>query len=155
MWVNTPESKEIVKELSKELIADIAPEEIELVDDLLNDYYANPNMHRSKDNPLGFGSEILVASTPVVAMALQAFFNFLLTTVWVSVQKEGAAVIAQKVKNLINPAPHKTEPALGLNQEQLNTAKQLIKKEAMRGGMTPKKAEDLALKIVARIALTS
>ncbi|MDO8753526.1 MAG: hypothetical protein Q7J80_06495 [Anaerolineales bacterium] len=155
MWINTPESKEIVKEFSKELIAEIAPEEIGLVDELLEDYYANPNMQPSKDNPLGFGSEILAASTPVVAMALQVLFNYIITEVWTSAQKEGAAVIAQKVKKLINPEPHKTEPALGLDQEQLKKAKQLIKKEAMRGGMNSKKAEDFALKLVARIALKS
>lgn len=155
MWINSPESKQLVTEVSKEIIADIAPEELELADELLDDYYADPSVHQTKDNPLGFGSELLAASTPVVALALQTFFSFVLNEVWASAQKEGAALIAEKMKTLMNPEKEKTEPALGLTRKQLEKAKQLIKKEAMRGGMKPKKAEDLALKIAARIALTS
>ena len=153
MWTDTPESKEIVTELSRELVAEIAPEELELVDELIDDYYANPTIHEAKDNPLGFGSELLAASTPVIAMALQTLFNFILNEVWVSVQKESAVLIAQKMKTLFHPTKEKADPALGLTREQLEKAKKLIKREAMRGGMKPKKAEDLALKIVARIAL--
>lgn len=155
MWNHTPEGKKLVKEVSKEIVADIAPEEMELVDELLEDYYANPVVPENKDNPLGFGSDLLAASTPVIALALQTLFNFVLNEVWVSAQKEGAVLIAQKMKALLNPDKEKAKPAFGLTQEQLEKAKKLIKKEAMRGGMKPKKAEDLALKIVSRIALTA
>jgi len=155
VWSDTPESKQLVTEVSKEIIAEIAPEELEFVDELLNDYYSNPIVHETKDNPLGFGSELLAASAPVVAMALQTFFNFILGEVWTSTQKEGAVLIAQKMKALINPTQEKPEPGFGLTRDQLAKAKQLIKKEAIRGGMKPQKAEDLAVKIVARIALSS
>jgi hypothetical protein len=154
MWTNTPESKQLIQEVSRELVAEVAPEELELVDELLEDYYANPAVHEVKDNPLGFGSEVLAASTPVVAMALQTVFNFILNEVWVSAQKESALLIAAKMKALFNSTKEKPEPSLGLTLEQLEKAKKLIKKEAIRGGMKPQKAEDLALKIVARIALT-
>lgn len=154
MWIHTPESKQVVTEVSKELVAEVAPEELELVDELLDDYYAHPTVHKPEDNPLGFGSEFLAASTPVIAMALQTLFTFILNEVWVSAQKESAALIAQRMKALFNPTKEKAEPALALTREQLEKAKQLVKKEAMRGGMKPKKAEELALKIVGRIALT-
>jgi hypothetical protein len=160
MWINSPESKQVITDISKELVAEIAPEELELVDELLDDYYANPEVHESKDHPLGFGSEVLAAATPVIAMALQTLFTFILNEVWVSAQKESATLIAEKMKSLFNrdkassPKGDKAEPALELTREQLEKAKQLIKKEAMRGGMKPKKAEELALKIVGRIALT-
>ena len=153
MWINTPESKQVVTQLSRELVAEIAPEELELVDELLEDYYANPTVHESKDHPLGFGSEFLAAATPVVAAALQAFFNFILNEVWVSAQKESAELIAGRMKALFNPGKKKAEPTLQLTEGQLEKAKQLIKKEAIRSGMKPKKAEDLALKIIGRIAL--
>ena len=160
MWIHTPESRQVITEVSKDLVAEIAPEEVELVDELLDDYYANPEVQESKDNPLGFGSEVLAAATPVVAMALQTLFTFILNEVWVSAQKESATWIAQKMKALFNPdktsSPKgvKAVPTLELTREQLEKAKHLIKKEAMRGGMKPKKAEELALKIVGRIALT-
>jgi hypothetical protein len=144
----------VVTEVSRELVAEVAPEELEVVDELLADYYANPTVHESQDNPLGFGSEFLAASTPVIAMALQTLFNFILNEVWVSAQKESAVLIAERMKSLFNPKKEKAEPALGLTREQLEKAKQLIKKEAIRGGMNPRKAEDLALKVVARISLT-
>lgn len=153
MWISTPESRQVVTEVSRELVAEIAPEELEVVDELLDDYYANPTPHESRDDPLGFGSEFLVASTPAIAMALQTLFNFILNEVWVSAQKESAILIAAKMKSLFNPKKEKAEPALGLTREQLEKAKQLIKKEARRGGMNPQKAEDLALKVVARTSL--
>ena len=87
-------------------------------------------------------------------MALQTLFNFILNEVWVSAQQESAVLIAEKMKALFNPAKKKAEPALALTREELEKAKQLIKKEAMRGGMKSKKAEELALRIVGRIALT-
>ena len=154
MWNNTPESKRLVAEVSKEIVAEIAPEELEFVDELIEDYYSNPVVPVNRDNPLEFGSELLAAATPVVAMALRTLFNFILNEVWGSAQKEGAVLIAQRMKALLNPTKEKPEPGLGLTQEQLEKAKKLIKKEAMRGGMKPKKAEDLAMKIVGRIALT-
>jgi hypothetical protein len=161
MWINTPEGKQVVTELSKELVAEVAPEELELVDELLDDYYANPAVHETKDDPLGFGSEILAAATPVIAMALQTLFNFILNEVWVSAQKESAVLIAEKMKTLFHPEKtsspkeKKADPPLDLelSPEELEKAKQLIKKEAMRGGMKPKKAEELALRIIGRIAL--
>ena len=153
MWNDTPESRALVTEVSKEIVSEIAPEELEMADELLDDYYADPEVHEGKDDSLEFGSEFLAASTPVVAMALHALFGFIVSEVWASAQKEGATMIAQKMKVLLNPAKEQPEPALGLTQEQLEKAKKLIKKEAQRGGMNPKKAEDLALKIVARIAL--
>jgi hypothetical protein len=155
MWNDTPESKQLVTEVSKQIVAEIAPEELEFVDELIEDYYANPAAPQNRDNPLGFGSELLAAATPVIAMALQTLFNFVLTEIWGSAQKEGTELIAQKMKTLLNPDKEKSEPALGLTQEQLEKAKKLIKKEAIRGGMKAKKAEDLAMKIVGRIALTA
>jgi hypothetical protein len=154
MWINTPESRQVVTEVSRELVEEIAPEELGFVDELLDDYYADPTVPESKDNPLGFGSEVLAAATPVIAMALQTLFTFILNEVWVSAQKESAVLIAEKMKALFHPQKEQAKPALELTREQLEKAKQLIKKEAMRGGMKPKKAEELALKIVGRIALT-
>jgi hypothetical protein len=126
---------------------------LEFVDELIEDYYTSPAIPQNRDNPLEFGNELLAAATPVIAMAVQTLFNFILNEVWGSAQKEGAVLIAQKMKAILNPDKEKAEPALGLTQEQLEKAKKLIKKEAMRGGMKPKKAEDLAMKIVGRIAI--
>jgi hypothetical protein len=114
MWIDTPESRQVVTEVSRELVAEIAPEELEVVDELLDDNYANPSVHESKDSPLGFGSEFLAASTPVIAMALQTLFNFILNEVWVAAQKENAILIAEKMKSLFNPKKEQAEPALGL-----------------------------------------
>jgi len=89
----------------------------------------------------------------VVALVFQDLFNFVLAEAWTSIKNEGAEMIAKKIKGMFNPEHKKEEPALGLNQQQLNKAKQLIKKEAMHGGMSAQKAEALALKIVGRMAL--
>jgi len=152
MWTNTRESKELTREITKDIINDIAPEELRFVDDLIDDYYSDPIIHKSNDNPLGFGSDLLVASTPIIIMTLNTVFNFILNEVWVSTQKESAVLIASKMKALFNPTK-KTGADLQLTSKHLSIVKQLIKREAIRGGMKSQKAEDLALKIVGRISL--
>src|SRR5687768_6534988 len=105
-----PETRRLINEVSKAIGAEVAPGGLELADELLDDYYSNPAVHEGKDNPLGFGSELLAASTPVIAMSLQALFNFIVNEAWASAQKEGAVLIAQKMKALLNPVKEKAEP---------------------------------------------
>lgn len=154
MWNKSEESHQLLKEVSKEFIAEIAPEELEYADELLEEYYQNPPQESSRsDDPLAFGGEILVAVTPVVAMVLQAVFKFLVEEAIKSAKEEGAALVAKKIKAFFNPTVNAQEEKTTLTVEQLKKLKELAKKEARRGGMSAKRAEDFALKIVARLSL--
>lgn len=100
MWTETTESQHLVGEITKDLVADLAPEELEFADELLAEYRQNPGRAVSEDDPLGFGDGLIVALTPVVALAVQAVLKFLADEVIQAARQESAAIITQKVKHL-------------------------------------------------------
>lgn len=154
MWNTTRESHELLAEISKEFISEIAPEEFEYADELLEEYHQNPpQVSNSGDDPLAFGGEILVAVTPVIAMVLQAVFKFVVDEAIKSAKDEGASLIADKIRALFNPSANTKDERLVLTTDQLKKIKELAKREARRGGMSAKKAEDFALKVVGRISV--
>ena len=153
MWTETAEGHQLVGEISKEIVAQMAPEEMEMFDELLQEHFQNPKPSTTGDEPLGFGGDLMVAMTPVVAIAVEAVVKFLLEEVIKAAKQESATLIVQKVKTIFNPSKEKTGALPKLTPEQLQKVKDLVRKEALRGGMKPKKAEDVALMITARLAL--
>jgi hypothetical protein len=153
MWTDTADGHQLVGEISKDIVAQTAPEELEMFDELLQEHFQNPASFTTDDEPLGFGGELMVAMTPVVAMVVEAVITFLLQEVITAAKQESVAVIAQKVKAIFNPSKEKKGDLPTLTSEQLKKVKELVRKEALRGGMKPNKAEDVALMITARLAL--
>jgi hypothetical protein len=96
----------------------------------------------------------MVTATPVIAMALNSVLNFLIAEVIKVAKTESAAFISQKVKAFFNPVPFDPGSAFSLSKEQLAAIKGLAKKELRRGGMSSKRAEDAALRIMARLAIS-
>jgi hypothetical protein len=121
----------------------------------LLEYYEHPPKSLViSDDPAGFGGNLMVTATPVIAMALNSVLNFLIAEVLKAANTESAAFISQKVKAFFNPIPSNQEPAFSLSKEQLAAIKGLAKKELRRGGMSSKRAEDAALRIMARLAIS-
>ena len=42
MWTDTVESQQLMGEISKDIVIQIAPEEMEIFDELLQDHFQNP-----------------------------------------------------------------------------------------------------------------
>jgi hypothetical protein len=109
MWTETHEGRKLVTELTSEIIGDIAPQELEIFPELIEEYF-DPAKNQSptrveRDNPLGFGMDGMVQmATPLVAAMVTAFLKSLLKDTLKTVQEEGAAVIRAKIKTLLNPA---------------------------------------------------
>jgi hypothetical protein len=59
-----------------------------------------------------------------------------------------------KSQAFFGTAEEKKQAGIGLSPDELAKIRSLVKKEAARGGMPPKDAEDLALQIVGRLALS-
>lgn len=155
MWNTTEEGRQLLAELSKDLVAEIAPEELEYVDELLMEYYEHPPKPLViSDDPAGFGGNIMVTATPVIAMALDTVLRFLISEVLKTAKTESAAFISQKVKTFFNPVPSDPDSAFSLSKEDLAAIKDIAKKELRRGGMSSKRAEDAALRIMARLAIS-
>ena len=152
MTVTTTENQQLVYTISKDIVEQIAPEELEVFDELLEEYFAHP-LAANSDDPLAFGSDILVAVTPFVAIAIQITVQFLTEDVFNALKKEGQEAIVKKVKSLFSKPKQEETPSLALDKKQLANINEIIRKEVIRHGMQAKQAEDLALTITARLAL--
>src|SRR5262245_32214717 len=110
----TPTDRALVAELAQEIIADVAPEELDLFDDLSAEYFANPKppdmSSKSGDDALGFGiGDMLIASTPAAAAMVSVVVAFATQVIVQAASDEASDTIRERVKALFQrgkgPAP--------------------------------------------------
>jgi hypothetical protein len=160
MFVNSSEGQVVVQELSKRLVSQLAPEELEMFDELYAEYRANPVPPVNVDNndPLGFGiTDIVAVVTPAAGAAASATVAYLASEIIKSAKDESAAVIQGKIKALFNPEKKKPQAdpdPSPLSKELLEQIKKLAVKSARSQGLSPKKAEQIALALVGQLVLS-
>ena len=159
MWNQTPEGDAFVRELSKGLVEQFAPEELDMFDELYSEYQENPTPpapDSGSDDALGSGlGEILVAVTPAASAMVTTVVSFVLGEVLKASQNEASEKIKQKVKAVFNPnpAPSAKEDAVPLSQEQLDQVRKLAAKRAMDFGLPANQAKKMALALVGSLSL--
>ena len=166
MWIDTTDGQQFIQELSKEIVVEVAPEELDLFDELVAEYFRNPAppdlSARPKDDPLGFGlGEVLIAVTPAAAAMVKEVVNYLMTESMKAAKEESAEVIEKKVKSLFNPKKKDEKPTKKndkevrqLNKEQLEQVKKLARRQAIKFGISEDKAEKMANALVGSLALS-
>lgn len=166
MWTDTPEGRKLIQELSKGIVAETAPEEMDLFDELVTEYFQNPTppdlSAKPKEDPLGFGlNELLIVVTPAAAEIVRSVLNHLMTETMEAAKDESAEMVKKKVKKLFNPENKNEKPAKKddgevrpLNKEQLEQVKKLARKQAIKFGIGPDKAEKMANALVGSLALS-
>ena len=82
MSTNNTTDRDLITEISKKIVADVAPEEIDLFNELLLDYFADPAppdlTARPMDDPLGWGAgEVMVDATKATAAMVSASLGFI------------------------------------------------------------------------------
>jgi hypothetical protein len=167
MWTKTTEGRELIQEISKRVVNQIAPEELDLFDELVLEYFQNPSLpdelSKQKDNPLGFGlGETLIAISPAAAAMVNAVLSYLMTEVLKTAQDESAELIKKKVKELFNPEKdndsafvHKNKKDIPpLTKEQLEQVRKLAIKQAMAFKVAPDKAQRMADSLIGTLALS-
>ena len=155
MWTETTEGREFIKEISLDVVTQVAPEELDLFDELVQEYFEDPSppdlSATVSDDPLGFGlAETLVAVTPAATALVSVVLSYLLTEVIKATQEEGAAVLKRKIKKLFNPDSQEASP---LTQPQLEQIKKLARKQAIQFGLNSKQAEQMAAALIGSLAL--
>jgi len=165
MWTETTEGRKFIQEVSKSIVVQIAPEELDLFDDLVSEYLQDPTppdlTTGAKDDPLGFGlAETLVAITPAAMAIVNIVLNHLMTESVKAAQEESAEVIKKKIKALFNPekkddrSANKLETDLPpLTKEQLEQVRKLARKQAIAFGIAPAKASQMVDALVGSLAL--
>lgn len=165
MWTESLEGRKLIQEIAKSIVLDFAPEEMDLFDELVSEYFHDPTppdlTTSPQDDPLGFGlSEALIAATPAVAAMVNAVLNHVLSESIRAAKEESAEVVKKKVKNLFHPEKEAEKPAKKddgeirpLNKEQLEQVKKLARKQAIQFGIKPDKAEKMANALIGSLAL--
>jgi hypothetical protein len=178
------ESRKLAEEISREVIAETAPEEITMFDQLVEEYYRDPALpapgSHASDDPLGFGldSGLLTLSTPIVMSIATQVVTYFKDEVIKSTREEAAASIRQKIKALLHAAakdapetpmtadasPSAQEHAptaqsvggheLGFSREQLSMIRKIVRNEAKKHGLSEEEAAKLANALIGRLALS-
>lgn len=160
MWTETDEGREYIREISQDIVAELAPEELEFFDELIEEYFIDPTppdlSDSEGDEQLGFGAGVVLATaTPAAAAMASAVLTFILTEITKAVQKESTEVIKRTIKAIFNPEKQEKEGPSPLTKEQLAQVKRLARRQAREFGMDADLARKMADALVGRLALAS
>ena len=157
MWTQSPDGDRFVQELSKELVGQFAPEELDVFDELYHEYRerpAPPQAEPGTDDPLGSGlGEIIVAVTPAASAMVTAVVSFVLNEVLKASQDEASEKIKTRVKAVFNPTPAEKEKVPPLSQEQLDQVRRLAAKRGVDFGLPPEQARQMSLALIGSLSL--
>ena len=156
MWTQTADGREFITQISRQLVTEVAPEELDLFDELMAEYFDDPAppvpADSPDDDPLGFGlSEILVVVTPAAGAVVSTVLSYILAEVIKTTQEESARAITNKLKSLFNSK----EKAERLTPDQLKQVHQVALKQARLFGLDPIQAKQMASSLVGSLAVAA
>jgi hypothetical protein len=144
MWQETAEGLKFIEDFSKQIVGDVAPEELEFFDELAKDTGKPPSA--SGDAELGFGlTEALEFVTPATISVVTAIFTFLGSEILKSTGKEAATAIVGSFKSLFS------KPSTQFNAEQIAKVKEIAQKSAKKSGVDEKTTKKLIASLVAAL----
>ena len=163
MWSETVEGRKLVQEISKTIVDQVAPEEVDLFEELAEEYFENPSPPDSsstaKDDPLGFGlNEALIAVTPAALAMVNGVLTYLTTDVIKVAQEETMEAVRLKIRELFragkqDSAPKSINEIPSLTKEQLELIRKVARKQAILFKMKPEQAEKMANGVIGLLAL--
>lgn len=150
------EIRETIKEISYDIINNIAPEETDMFDEISEAYFSDPSVFEKKksgDDPIGFGIESMTDMLSPAALSV-------VTTVvtYIAAEAFGAAKgaltdeLKSRIKTLFNKKTEKKDAA-SFTQEQL---KEIHDKAFNRGielRLSEEQSENLANALIASMVL--
>lgn len=106
IWTDTAEGREFVKSLAKDMVVEVAPEELPLFDELAQEYFDDPTppdlSARGSDDPLGTDFGQLLAETPAIIAMIMSFLTFLSTRMPKSSQQASLEEHKTELRNLFS-----------------------------------------------------
>ncbi len=140
------DEKEFTEAVTRTLISEFAPDEMEIFDELFNESYQHPTkpneLKESHNDELAFGEEVLVAAlTPATVAMVLAALKYILTEVVASLKEggmealkeDGSASIKQVIGSIFKGKDKDEPPAL--TPEQLRSIKSIARRRAIDFGM--------------------
>ena len=138
---NRSMDQELVTEIAKTIVREVAPEEIDLFDELLHDYFADPTppslSAKPVDDPLGWGAgEVLVDATTAAAAMVSASLGFIADS---TNDRAGGQLRQYLTAKQQDPT---TRPLL--SSDLLSALRQVALTTARQYGMDAERAESMA-----------
>jgi hypothetical protein len=167
------EQQQIIVAATRDLIAELAPQELPLVSPISTAYFADPERtlqrRASSDQPLGFGvpAEVVTLLTPIALAVLSEVVAFLVAEIRKSTSSETTVLVNELVRRLFKklrgpdaaaPAPSTTSEATGrlaLSRAQLVQVREIALQKARELGLAGNRAELLADSLVGGLAVAN
>ncbi len=160
-----PLERDLVCELSRLVLADLAPQELPLFHATSAAHFDDPERFRrrsNKDEMLGFGLDVALL-TPAVLGVVTSVVRFLVDEVAESAKEEASASVIQFVRRAFRrhkaaaeaapAAPEDAQP-LPLSTDQVREARQLALERALQMGVPEGTASLLADSIAGSLVVT-
>jgi hypothetical protein len=135
MWTHTPEGRQFIEEVSRNLVENIAVDELEFFDELAVEYFADPHPISPKDTELGGGFDFPAAVTPAVLAAVKAVTKVAIERT-TALRTATGSVVRTRLTAMFGGASEPTDEQVEpLTDEQLESLKTLAHAEALRFGL--------------------
>jgi hypothetical protein len=163
---------QLIAELSRRVVADVAPEERRAFQAISEAYFKNPEKtlkgDGGDDQLLGWGlAEISLLLTPIILEVVKEVLKDLLTDQLKESIKKNSATLLEKlhmfIKRLFGAKSSQSDPPLTtqlslnagnpLSQEQLKQAHQRARESAIQMGVDPDKATLIADSVIVSLQL--
>jgi hypothetical protein len=150
--------------LSRELVAQSAPEEIPMFGMMSEAYLRNPSKALKRldggDEMLGFGMGVQVASlvTPVILVVVTKVLDFIRDEVTKAARQEGTSFLKEFVQRLfrrLRGQPKESKPLPRLTPEMLAKIRQVAEENFLKNKLSKQRASTLADALVGGLVLTA
>lgn len=149
------EAESLSVELSQEVLMVLAPDELPFFPDVVADFRSRPEAgrkSRSRDEPLGFGTELSLL-TPYVISVMPAVVSFLGQVVAASAQQEAAAGLSALIRRLFK-RPEGNREATRLTVAQSQAVRSVTFERAITVGLDRAQAGLLADAVVGSLSVS-
>lgn len=153
-------NNQLVAEVAKDLLSQVAPQEMPLFRSISSSYFNNPekalNDQKAKDELLGFGAaEAVTLITPALLAVSSDVINFLFAEAQKAMKSESTNLIQETVKSWFSKAHPKEEKKSPppLTAEQLALVRKIAEKKAQQLKLSKETTKLLADAIVGSLAV--
>jgi len=152
------EVQNIIKEISQNVVEKIAPEEIEMFDEISDAYFNNPKLlepkyHKEKDDPIGFGVEgIVEMMSPAAISVVTTVVGYIITQVWGATSSVLLDEYKSKLKSLFKK-DNNGKNAVPISKEQLKEIKEKAMQQALASHLSEEQSNNLANALIASIVI--
>ena len=149
---------QLITELSKEIVSQVAPEEMDLFDELMQEYFDDPTppdlSMDDSDDPLGFGlGDMMVAITPAAAAVVVTALGFLVSTIQQFPKGDPAPLSYGEVRRFLTARKKETSVESPLTPVQLEDLRHITQTTAIQYGMEDDRAEAMTNALLVALML--